>query len=95
MYRNFLSLIKLFPLILVLITSCVLDIENPTEESLSIEWISIDYDQAENAVTNFVLLESFPVQIITGNSSGMKELVFGILKEHGFYYYFRDSICSE
>ena len=50
----------------------------------------MDYDQAENAVINFILLENFPVQIITGNSAGMKELVFGILKEHGFYYYFKD-----
>lgn len=50
----------------------------------------MNYDQAENAVTNFVLLENFPVQIITGNSVGMKDLVFGILKKHGFYYYFKD-----
>ena len=59
MYRNFLSLIKLYPLILVLITSCVLDIENPIEESLSIEWISIDYDQVENKL--FLQLEILPV----------------------------------
>jgi len=49
MYRNFLSLI------LVLITSCVLDIENPTKESLSIEWITIDYDQVEDKL--FLQLE--------------------------------------
>jgi|GEM_PF-2162521 hypothetical protein len=59
MYRNFFSLIKLFPLILVLITSCVLDIENPTKESLSIEWITIDYDQVENKL--FLQLEILPV----------------------------------
>ena len=59
MYRNFFSLIKLSPLILVLITSCVLDIENPTKESLSIEWITIDYDQVENKL--FLQLEILPV----------------------------------
>jgi len=32
-----------------------LDIENPIEESLSIEWISIDYDQVENKL--FLQLE--------------------------------------
>ena len=58
MYRNFRSLIKLFSPILVLITSCVLDIENPIEESLSIEWISIDYDQVENKL--FLQLEILP-----------------------------------
>ena len=58
MYQNFRSLIKLSPLILVLITSCVLDIENPIEESLSIEWISIDYDQVENKL--FLQLEILP-----------------------------------
>ena len=58
MYQNFRSLIKLSPLILVLITSCVLDIENPIEESLSIEWISIDYDQVENKL--FLQLEIPP-----------------------------------
>ena len=59
MYRNFCSLIKLSPLILVLISSCVLDIENPIEESLSIEWMSIDYDQVENKL--FLQLEILPV----------------------------------
>ena len=58
MYQNFRSLIKLSPLILVLITSCVLDIENPIEEPLSIEWISIDYDQVENKL--FLQLEILP-----------------------------------
>ena len=58
MYRFFFSLIKLFPIILVLITSCVLDIENPIEESLSIEWISADYDQVENKL--FLQLEILP-----------------------------------
>ena len=58
MYQNFCSLIKLSPLILVLITSCVLDIEIPIEELLSIEWISIDYDQAENKL--FLQLEILP-----------------------------------
>ena len=62
MYRNFRSLIKLSPLILVLITSCILDIENPIEESLSIEWISIDYDQVENKL--FLQLEILPVNEI-------------------------------
>ena len=58
MYQNFRSLVKLSPLILVLITSCVLDIDNPIEEPLSIEWISIDYDQVENKL--FLQLEILP-----------------------------------
>ena len=50
----------------------------------------MDYDQAEDAVVNFILLEDLPVQIITGNSSNMKGLVFDILKKHNIYYYFKD-----
>ena len=59
MFRNFFSLINLSPLILVLITSCVLDIENPTEESLSIEWITINYDQVGKKL--FLQLEIQPI----------------------------------
>ena len=36
-----------------------MDIENPTEESLSIEWITIDYDQVGNKL--FLQLEILPV----------------------------------
>ena len=36
-----------------------MDIENPIEESLSIEWISIDYDQVENEL--FLQLKILPV----------------------------------
>ena len=85
MYRNFLSLIKLSPLILVLITSCVLDIESPIEESLSIEWISTDYDQVEHKL--FLQLEILPVNetidsVIVKVSSVNYNSTF-ILKDNG------------
>ena len=47
MYRNLLSLIKLFSAILLVITSCVIDIEEPIEESLSIEWFDVNYNQID------------------------------------------------
>ena len=59
MHRNSFKLMKLFFPVLFLITACVIDIENPIEESLSIEWISIDYDQVENQL--FLQLEILPV----------------------------------
>ena len=58
MHQNSFKLIKLFSPVLFLITACVIDIENPIEESLSIEWISIDYDQVENKL--FLQLEILP-----------------------------------
>ncbi len=59
MHQNSFKLMKLFSPVLFLITACVIDIENPIEESLSIEWISIDYDQVENKL--FLQLEILPV----------------------------------
>ena len=59
MHQNSFKLMKLFSPVLFLITACVIDIENPIEESLSIEWISIDYDQVENQL--FLQLEILPV----------------------------------
>ena len=59
MHQNYFKLMKLFSPVLFLITACVIDIENPIEESLSIEWISIDYDQVENKL--FLQLEILPV----------------------------------
>ena len=55
MHQNSFKLMQLFFPVLFLITACVMDIENPIEESLSIEWISIDYDQVENQL--FLQLE--------------------------------------
>ena len=48
MYRNLLSLIKLFSPLLLIITSCVIDIEEPSGESLSIEWFDINYNQIDD-----------------------------------------------
>ena len=59
MHQYSFKLMKLFPPVLFLITACVIDIENPIAESLSIEWISIDYDQVENQL--FLQLEILPV----------------------------------
>ena len=38
MYRNLLSLIKLFSPIILVVTSCVIDVEEPFEEELDF-WI--------------------------------------------------------
>ena len=62
MHQNSFKLMKLFSPVLFLITACVIDIENPIEESLYIEWISIDYDQVENQL--FLQLETLPVNEI-------------------------------
>ena len=48
MYRNLLSLIKLFSPLLLIITSCVIDIEEPSGESLYIEWFDINYNQIDD-----------------------------------------------
>jgi len=87
MFRNFFSLINLSPLILVLITSCVLDIENPTEESLSIEWITINYDQVGKKL--FLQLEIQPINetidsVIVKVSSENYDSTF-ILNDNGFF----------
>ena len=58
MYQNTFLLIQLFFPVLLLITSCVVDIEGPTDKSLSIEWLTIDYNQTENKL--FMHLEIKP-----------------------------------
>ena len=58
MYQNAFLLIQLFFPVLLLITSCVIDIEGPTDKSLSIEWLTIDYNQTENKL--FIHLEIKP-----------------------------------
>ena len=58
MYQNAFLLIQLFFPVLLLITSCVVDIEGPTDKSLSIEWLTIDYNQTENKL--FIHLEIKP-----------------------------------
>lgn len=44
------------------------------------------YEQAELEVENFVLLESTPVKIITGNSVLMRNIVISIAKNHGLLW---------
>ena len=58
MDQNAFLLIQLFFPVLLLITSCVVDIEGPTDKSLSIEWLTIDYNQTENKL--FIHLEIKP-----------------------------------
>lgn len=40
----------------------------------------VRYAQVERLVENFVLLEDLPVKIITGNSSGMRAVVWKVLE---------------
>ena len=47
MYRNLLSLIKLFSPIILVVTSCVIDVEEPFEESLFIEQFEVNYNQID------------------------------------------------
>jgi len=58
MYQYSCYLIKLFFPILFLLTACVIDIDNPKEESLTIEWVIIEYNQVENQL--FLQLEILP-----------------------------------
>ena len=47
MCRNLLSLIKLFSPIILVVTSCVIDVEEPFEESLFIEQFEVNYNQID------------------------------------------------
>ena len=47
----------------------------------------LTYDEAEIKVLNFILNEDFPVQIITGNSDGMRSIVKKILSKYNFHYH--------
>lgn len=59
MFRNkFLVTVSIIPLLL-LITSCVVNVDNSEKDSLSVEWIDIDYNQNDNAL--FLQIEVFPV----------------------------------
>ena len=42
------------------------------------------HDDVDRITENFVLLNECPLKIITGNSSKMKEIVYDVLKRHGF-----------
>ncbi len=42
------------------------------------------HSDVDRLVENFVLLNGCPLKIITGNSSRMKEIVYDVLKRHGF-----------
>ena len=52
----------------------------------------VTYSEVQELVEDYVLLnQSFlPLQIITGNSQGMKNKVTRCLKEHGFSYQIGD-----
>ncbi|MBC8255682.1 MAG: hypothetical protein H8E85_00025 [Candidatus Marinimicrobia bacterium] len=64
MFRNLFPLKLIIISISLLITSCVMNVEGPQENSLSIEWLEIDYTQ--NDTTLFLQIEVLPEnEIIT------------------------------
>ena len=46
----------------------------------------IRHDEVDRLVENFVLLNETPLNIITGNSTMMRELVVEVLEKHKFVY---------
>ena len=46
----------------------------------------INHEEVDRLVENFVLLNSLPLRIITGNSDKMKELVTNVLNKHDIRY---------
>ncbi len=48
----------------------------------SLDLHGVRHMEVERLVENFVLLEDFPVRIITGNSPGMRNIVWAVLKRH-------------
>jgi len=46
----------------------------------------IKHDDVNRVVENFVLLNETPLNIITGNSTMMRELVVEVLEKHKFVY---------
>ena len=46
----------------------------------------IRHDEVDRLVENFVLLNETPLNIITGNSTMMRELVVEVLERHKFVY---------
>ena len=46
----------------------------------------IKHNDVDRLVENFVLLNSLPLRIITGNSDKMKELVTNVLNKHDIRY---------
>ena len=46
----------------------------------------IKHDDVNRVVENFVLLNETPLNIITGNSTMMRELVVEVLERHKFVY---------
>lgn len=64
MFRNLFPLKQIIISISILITSCVMNVEGPPGNSLSIEWLEIDYSQ--NDTTLFLQIEVMPEnEIIT------------------------------
>lgn len=45
----------------------------------------IRHEDVERQVEDFILMNSTPVRIITGNSPMMKALVDGVVSSHGLY----------
>jgi len=46
----------------------------------------IRHEEVDRMVENFIFLNELPIEIITGNSDGMQELVIDVLKRNEFEY---------
>ena len=46
----------------------------------------IKHEDVDRIVENFVLLNNLPLEIVTGNSQKMQELVVDVLNRHGMEY---------
>ena len=46
----------------------------------------VKHEDVDRIVENFVLLNNLPLEIVTGNSQKMQELVVDVLNRHGMEY---------
>ena len=46
----------------------------------------VKHEDVDRLVENFVLLKSFPLRIITGNSNQMRDIVTEVLDRHNLSY---------
>ena len=50
----------------------------------------IRHEEVDRMVENFIFLNELPIEIITGNSTKMQELVIDVLERNEFEYYIGD-----
>ena len=48
------------------------------------------HSEVERIVEDFLIFNSLPVKIITGNSDKMKQLVIDVVKKFGFYCHYEN-----